>query len=113
VTLSELAVCGEMPTKCAQCGRTADLRRGRCGACGAAIHVSDIIRHQRRAAFLRVVGEEWYWWLGEIVAVALICLVVLQMLPLWTLAVVAVLLLRPLSRLLVLLVRGGLDQLPG
>jgi len=102
-----------MPTKCAQCGQTADLRRGRCGVCGAATDVSEIVRHQQRAAFFRVIGDEWYWWLVEIVAVALIGLVVLEMLPLWTIAVVAVLLLRPLSRLLVLLVRGGLDQLPG
>ena len=49
----------------------------------------------------------------EIVALALIGLVVLERLPLGTLAVVVVFLLRPLSRLLVLLVRGGLDQLPG
>ena len=45
--------------------------------------------------------------------IAAVVLVVLEVLPLWTFAVVAVLLLRPLSRLLVLLVRGGLDQLPG
>ena len=107
------AVLGEMPTKCAQCGKCADLRRGRCGACGAAIAVGEIVRHQRRAALLCVIGDEWYWWLVEIAAVALIGLVVLGWLPLWTLAVAAVFLLRPLSRLLVLLVRGGLDQLPG
>ena len=111
--LPSWAVCAAMRTTCAQCGQTADLRSGRCGACGAAIDVSEIIRHQRRAALLRVIGDEWYWWLVEIVAVVLICLVVVDMLPLWTLAVVAVLLLRALSRLLVLLVRGGLDQLPG
>lgn len=102
-----------MPTKCAQCGASADLRRGRCGGCGAAIDVGEIVRHQRRAALLGVIGDEWYWWLVEIAALALIGLVVLEWLPLWTLAVAAVFLLRPLSRLLVLLVRGGLDQLPG
>lgn len=102
-----------MPTKCAQCGEIADLRRGRCGACGAAIAVREIIRHQRRAALVRVIGDEWYWWLVEIAAVALIGLVVLEWLPLWTLAVAAVFLLRPLSRLLVLLVRGGLRAARG
>ena len=60
-----------------------------------------------------MIGEEWYWWIAEIVALALIGLVALEMLPPWTLGIVAVLLLRPLSRLLVLLVRGGLDQSPG
>lgn len=75
--------------------------------------VGEIVRHQRRAALLRVIGDEWYWWLGEIVALALIGLVVLNELPPWTLGVAAAFLLRPLSRLVVLLVRGGLDQLPG
>lgn len=102
-----------MPTKCVQCGEPSDLRRGRCGVCGAAANLREIARHQRRAALFRVIGEEWYWWIVEIVALALIGLVVLEILPLWTLAVVAVFLLRPLSRLLVMLVRGGLDELPG
>lgn len=102
-----------MPTTCTQCGAVTNLRRGRCGACGAATDISEITRHERRAAFLRVIGEEWYWWVVEIVALALIGLVVVEMLPLWTLAVVAMFLLRPLSRLLVLLARGALGQLPG
>lgn len=102
-----------MPSACAQCGEITELRRGRCGACGAAVDLSEIARYQRRAAVLRVVGEEWYEWLGEIVALALIGLVLLDVLPAWTLAIAAALLLRPLSRLVLLLARGSLDQLPG
>lgn len=106
-------MCAQMPTTCTQCGAVTNLRRGRCGACGAATNIGDIARHERRAALLRVIGDEWYWWVVEIVALALIGLVVVEMLPLWSLAVVSLFLLRPLSRLLVLLVRGPLDQLPG
>lgn len=102
-----------MATQCAQCGESSDLRHGRCAVCGAATDVPAIVRHERRAAVLRVIGDEWYWWIVEIVAVALIGLVAAGMLPPWMLGVVAVLLLRPLSRLFILLVRGGLDQLPG
>ena len=60
-----------------------------------------------------MIGAEWYWWLGEIVALALIALVAIEALPAWTLAIAAVFLLRPVSRLVVLLARGGLDHLPG
>ena len=60
-----------------------------------------------------MIGAEWYWWLVEIVALALIALVALEALPAWSLAIAAVFLLRPVSRLVVLLARGGLDHLPG
>ena len=102
-----------MSTRCQQCGEITRLRRGRCAACGAAVSVGEVVAHERRAALLRVVGEEWFWWVGEIVALTLIALVVADVLPIWTLAVSAVMLLRPLSRLLVLLVRGALDAPPG
>jgi hypothetical protein len=77
------------------------------------VSVGDLVRHERRASVLRVVGEEWYWWVGEIVALTLIALVFADVLPIWTLSVSALMLLRPLSRLLVLLVRGTLDAPPG
>lgn len=99
-----------MPTTCRQCGEISNLRHGRCGQCGAAVNTNEIVRHERRAAILRVIGDEWYWWIVEVTALALIALVALGTLPTWTLAVVAVLLLRPLSRLVVLLVRGALEQ---
>jgi hypothetical protein len=60
-----------------------------------------------------VIGAEWYWWLGEIVGLVLIALVAVNALPVWTLIIAAIFLLRPLSRLVMLLVRGGIDQLPG
>ena len=98
-----------MPTTCGQCGDISNLRHGRCGQCGAAVNISEVVRHERRAAILRVVGDEWYWWIVEITALALIVLVALGTLPTWTLAVVAMFLLRALSRLVILLVRGALE----
>ena len=102
-----------MPRACHECGKSPGLRHGRCAACGAAVDFGAIRRHQRRAAILRVIGEEWYWWVGEIMAVALIALVVGGVVPSWTLAVAGLLLLRPLSRLIVLGVRGAVDVFPG
>lgn len=102
-----------MATQCAQCGQTAGVRRGRCVGCGAAADVVEIVRHRRRAAVLHVIGAEWYWWLGEIVGLVFIALVAVNALPVWTLMIAAVFLLRPLSRLVMLLARGGIDQLPG
>jgi hypothetical protein len=62
--------------------------------------------------FVHVIGDEWFWWVGEIIALVLITLVLAHLVPLWTLAVAALLLLRPLSRLLVLAVRSAIDELP-
>lgn len=98
-----------MLTSCAQCGAVTDLCRGRCAECGAATDLGEISRHERRAALLRVIGEEWYRWLGEVVALTLIALVLGDALPIWMLTVAAILLLRPLSRLLVMLLRGVLE----
>jgi hypothetical protein len=98
-----------MPTTCRQCGDISNLRHGRCGQCGAAVNISEVVRHERRAALLRVVGDEWYWWIVEITALALIGLIALGTVPTWTLAIVALFLLRALSRLVVLLVRGVLE----
>jgi hypothetical protein len=102
-----------MTTPCGQCGQTVPLRRGRCAGCGAAVDVREIVRHQRRAAALHLIGEEWYWWLGEIIALTLVGLVVAEVIPVWTLAMAAVLLLRAASRLVLQFVRGALEQLPG
>ena len=60
-----------------------------------------------------MIGDEWYWWLGEIIALMLVVLVVTAVMPAWTLAIAAVLLLRAASRLLLQFVRGALEQLPG
>ena len=68
-----------------------------------------MVRSDRRAALRRVIGEEWYEWLEEIVALALVVPVATGALPVWTLALVALLLIRPTSRLVLLLVRGLLD----
>ena len=100
----------KMPTICRQCSNIGDLRHGRCGQCGAAVNISEVVRYERRVAILRVIGDEWYWWIAEITALALIALVVMGTLPTWTLAVVAMFLFRALSRLVVLLVRGALEQ---
>ena len=54
-----------------------------------------------------------YWWIGEIVALALIALVVVDAVPSWTLAIAAMLLLRAGSRLVLQFIRGALDLLPG
>lgn len=84
--------------------------------CRTAVDVVQVARCERRAArraaLIRVIGDEWYWWLGEIVGVALTLLVLAGTLPLWTLAIAGFLLLRSVSRALLLLVRGGLDELP-
>jgi hypothetical protein len=98
-----------MHNECPKCRKTAKLRRGRCAVCGTALDVVQIARHERRAAVVRFVAGEWYWWLGEIAAVVLVGLVVADALPVWTLAVAALLLVRAASRALLLLVRGGLE----
>jgi hypothetical protein len=58
-----------------------------------------------------VIGDEWFWWVGEIIALVLLALVLVDLVPLWTLAATAFLLVRPLSRLVVLAVRGAVDAL--
>ena len=57
-----------------------------------------------------MIGDEWYWWLGELVALAV--LVVTEVMPVWTLAIAAVLPLRAASRLLLEFIRGAVEQLP-
>jgi hypothetical protein len=36
-----------------------------------------------------VIGDEWFWWVGEIIALVLLALVLVDLVPLWTLAVTA------------------------
>ncbi len=94
---------------CRQCGVAAPLRRGRCGACGAAIELGAVKASDRRAKLLHVVGTEWYWWIGELLALVAVAVVAAGLAPVWLLAVAALILLRPLSRLVLLAVRGLLE----
>ena len=94
---------------CAQCGDEAPPRRGRCRRCGVLRSVVAVRRRERRAAALAVVGDSWYEWVAEGVGVVVVGLVVGGVLPAWALAVAAVLLFRPLSRLVMAAARGALD----
>lgn len=94
---------------CAQCGDAAPPRRGRCRGCGLLRSVVAVRRQERRNAALAVIGDSWYEWVAEGAGVLVVGLVVAGVFPAWALAVAAVALFRPLSRLLMAAARGALD----
>ncbi len=58
---------------------------------------------------LAALGDHWYEWIGEGIGIVLIGLVVAGSLPVWTLALALLVLLRPLSRLTMVAARAALD----
>jgi hypothetical protein len=73
-------------------------------------NVIAVRRQERRAAVSAVIGDSWYEWVAEAVGLLVVGLVVGDVLPAWALAIAALALFRPLSRLLVAAVRGELDS---
>ena len=94
---------------CRQCGKTTRPRRGRCRSCGAALAVGAVAASERRAQALHVLGGEWYWWAGELLALVAVVVVLAGAAPAWILVIASLILLRPASRLVMVVVRGLLD----
>jgi hypothetical protein len=67
-------------------------------------------RQERRAAALAVIGDSWFDWVEEGVGVGVVGLVISGVLPAWTLAIAALALFRPGSRLLMAVARGVLES---
>jgi len=58
---------------------------------------------------LAVVGDSWLDWVEEIVGAVGVVLVIVGVLPSWTLVLIGLVLFRPLSRLVMLVARAMLD----
>lgn len=67
---------------------------------------------ERRAALLDVFGTHWWLWIGEAVAFVAVLLFAAGVVPAWVLAVATVLLIRPLARAIMRLVRSVIEGTP-
>jgi hypothetical protein len=94
---------------CRQCGSDRDPQRGRCADCAALIDASAAANAHRRKKLGEALSFNWFDWIGELLGIALLACIAVNLLPAWTVLFAVVLIARPFVGLTMRLAARTLD----